>query len=487
MCRLASSGSQFLGKGLNIPLIEAFFVPGVADAPMALDPIKIRAPQDEEIVPKQWYNIVPDLPEPLSPPRKPDGSIVKPEELEAIFPKELVRQEISTERFIPVPEEVRQAYLEVGRPTPLIRARRLEERLGTPAKIYFKYEGVLPTGAHKANTAIAQAHMAAKEGIERLTTETGAGQWGSALSLAGALFGVKVRVYMVRISYEQKPYRRVLMQIYGAEVVPSPSKLTEVGRKILEEDPDNPGSLGIAISEAIEDALTHPNTKYSLGSVLNSVLLHQTVIGQEAMKQLELLGEEPPTHLVGCVGGGSNFAGFTYPFIREKLRGKLDAEIIAVEPKAAPSMTRGEYRYDFGDTAGLTPLIKMHTLGHRFIPPPIHAGGLRYHGVAPSLSILVNHGIVKPVAYKQTEVFEAARIFAQAEGFVAAPETAHAVKAVIDLALEAKKKNEKRIIVFNFSGHGLLDLKGYEDYLAGRLVDVEPESFDLSYLPRVEG
>ncbi len=430
---------------------------------------------------------MPDLPEQIPPPRKPDGSPVSPKDLEAIFPRGLVEHEVTSERFIEIPEPVRTAYLELGRPTPLLRARRLEERLGTPARIYYKYEGVLPTGAHKANTAIVQAYIASREGVERLTTETGAGQWGSALALAGALFDVKVRVYMVRVSYEQKPYRRVLMQLYGAEVVPSPSRFTRVGREILKKDPDNPGSLGIAISEAIEDALSNPATKYSLGSVLNAVLLHQTVIGLEAQRQLEELGEDPPTHLVGCVGGGSNFAGFTYPFIKEKLRGKLDAEVIAVEPRAAPSMTRGVYRYDYGDSAGLTPLLKMHTLGHRYIPPPIHAGGLRYHGVAPSLSILVNHGVVKPVAYKQTEVFEAAKVFAQAEGFVPAPETAHAVKAVIDLALEAKRLGERRVIAFNFSGHGLLDLKGYDDYLAGRLVDVEPENIDLSYIPRLEG
>ncbi|MCE4600006.1 MAG: TrpB-like pyridoxal phosphate-dependent enzyme [Desulfurococcales archaeon] len=453
---------------------------------MGLTPRGLRAPQSEDIIPTSWYNIVPDLPSPLPPPRKPDGSILDPRELEAVFPKELVRQETSNERYIPIPDEVLRAYLEVGRPTPLLRAKRLEERLDTPARIYFKYEGVLPTGAHKVNTALAQAHMAREEGIERLTTETGAGQWGSALALAGALFGVTVRVYMVKVSYHQKPYRRILMQAYGAEVVPSPSKYTSVGRKILEEDPGNPGSLGIAISEAIEDAVSNPNTKYSLGSVLNSVLLHQTVIGQEAMKQLEHLGEEPPTHLVGCVGGGSNFAGFTYPFIREKLAGKLDAEIIAVEPKAAPSMTRGVYTYDYGDSAGLTPLLKMHTLGHKYVPPPIHAGGLRYHGVAPTLSILVNHGIVKPVAYRQTEVFEAALEFARAEGFIAAPETAHAVKAVIDLALEAKRLGEERVIVFNFSGHGLLDLKGYDDYLAGKLVDAELGKPDLSYLPGLQ-
>ncbi len=450
-------------------------------------PCSLRAPQYEDLVPTKWYNIVPDLPEPVPPPRLLNGSIMDPRELEKILPKEVVRQEISGDRFIDIPSEVYETYIEIGRPTPLLRARRLEEKLGTPAKIYFKYEGVLPTGSHKINTAVAQAYYASIEGIERLTTETGAGQWGSALALAGALFDVKVRVYMVKVSYNQKPYRRVLMQIYGAEVVPSPSNLTETGRKILEKDPNNPGSLGIAISEAIEDALASPNTKYSLGSVLNAVLLHQTVIGQEAKKQLELMGEEEPTHLVGCVGGGSNFAGFTYPFIYDVLKGKLDTKIIAVEPKAAPSMTRGEYRYDYGDSAGLTPMLKMYTLGHRYMPPPIHAGGLRYHGVAPTLSILVKHGVVEPIAYHQTEVFKAAVLFSRTEGIVPAPESAHAVKAVIDLALEAKKKKEKRIIVFNLSGHGLLDLAGYQDFLEGRLVDAEPDNIDLSYLPRIEG
>ena len=459
---------------------------GDEDAPMGNPRVGLRAPQAEEILPTHWYNIVPDLPEPLPPPRRPDGSILEPRDLEAIFPRGLVKHETTLERHVEIPGEVRKAYLEIGRPTPLLRARRLEERLGTPARIYYKYEGVTPTGSHKVNTAIPQAFIASIEGVERLTTETGAGQWGSALSLAGSLFNVKVRVYMVRVSYEQKPYRRTQMQVYGAEVIPSPSRLTRAGRRILEEDPDNPGSLGIAISEAIEDALTNPATKYSLGSVLNSVLMHQTVIGQEVMRQLELLGEEQPTHLVGCVGGGSNFAGLTYPFIRERLAGKLDAEFIAVEPKAVPTMTKGVYAYDYGDTAGLTPLLKMHTLGHRFVPPPIHAGGLRYHGLAPSLSILVNNGIVKPVAYSQNEVFQAAVEFARAEGFVPAPETAHAVKAVIDLALEAKHKNEKRIIVFNFSGHGLLDLAGYEAFLAGKLRDVESGPPDTGYLPRIE-
>jgi len=445
----------------------------------------LRAPQTEDVLPDKWYNILPDLPEPLPPPRKPDGSVVSPKELEAIFPRSLVEQETSTKRWIAIPEELRSIYLEIGRPTPLLRARRLEEALSTPARIYFKYEGVLPTGSHKINTALAQAYYNRLEGTKRLTTETGAGQWGSALALAGAMFGLKVRVYMVRISYEQKPYRRIVMQAYGAEVVPSPSPYTAAGRRILEKDPDSPGSLGIAISEAIEDALKNPDTKYSLGSVLNHVLLHQTVIGLEAKRQLEALGEYPDV-VIGAVGGGSNYAGLAYPFIYDRLRGKTETRFIAVEPRAAPSMTRGEYRYDFGDTAGMTPLLKMHTLGHRFVPPPIHAGGLRYHGVAPTLSILVNHGIVEPVAYKQTEVFEAAVFFARTEGVIPAPESAHAVKAAIDVALEAKKRGEKITILFNLSGHGLLDLKGYQDYLEGRLRDVEPEKIDLSYLPKVE-
>ncbi len=445
----------------------------------------LRASQREEILPDRWYNIVPDLPEPLPPPRRPDGSIVSPKDLEPIFPRALIEQEVSTERWIPIPEELRRVYLELGRPTPLFRARRLEEALDTPARIYYKYEGVLPTGSHKINTALAQAYYNRLEGVRRLTTETGAGQWGSALALAGAVFGLKVRVYMVRVSYEQKPYRRIVMQVYGAEVVPSPSPYTEAGRRILEQDPDNPGSLGIAISEAIEDALKHEDTKYSLGSVLNHVLLHQTVIGQEAKRQLEELGEYPDV-VIGAVGGGSNYAGLAYPFVADRLAGKTETRFIAVEPRAAPSMTRGEYRYDYGDVAGLTPLLKMHTLGHRYIPPPIHAGGLRYHGVAPTLSMLVKHGIVEPVAYSQTEVFKAAVEFARIEGIIPAPESAHAVKAAIDEALRAKKEGEPRVILFNLSGHGLLDLKGYQDFLEGKLVDAEPERLDLSYLPKIE-
>ncbi len=444
--------------------------------------LKLRASQLIDYVPTEWYNILPNLPEPVPPMKGSDGSVVPPEALEGLFAKELIRQEFSSAEFIKIPDDVREALIEVGRPTPLLRARRLEERLGTKAKIYYKYEGVLPTGSHKINTAIAQAYYNLIEGTERIVTETGAGQWGSALALAGALFDLKVRIYMVRVSYEQKPYRRVLMNIYGAEVLPSPSTETEVGRNVLKEDPNHPGTLGIAIAEAIEDALTHENTKYCLGSVLNHVLLHQTVIGLEAKKQLEELGEYPD-YIVGCVGGGSNYAGLAYPFVRDKLLGKSDTEFIAAESKASPSMTRGKYLYDFGDSAGLTPLLKMHTVGHKYRVPPIHAGGLRYHGLAPTLSILINHGIVKAVAYHQTEVFRAAKLFAECEGIVPAPESAHAVKAVIDIAKEAK---EPVTILFNMSGHGLLDLQGYLEFLEGRLKDYEPKEIDLSYIPKVE-
>ncbi|RLG87021.1 MAG: TrpB-like pyridoxal phosphate-dependent enzyme, partial [Thermoprotei archaeon] len=342
----------------------------------------------------------------------------------------------------------------------------------------------LPTGSHKINTAIAQAYFNKIEGIERIVTETGAGQWGSALSLAGALTGLRVRVFMVRVSYYQKPYRRVLMQLYGAEVYPSPSKLTEFGRKLLREDPNHPGSLGIAISEALEDVLSDEKARYCLGSVLNHVLLHQTVIGLEAMKQLEVIGEYPDV-VIGCVGGGSNFAGIAYPFLEHRLRGKREIKFIAAEPKACPSLTQGEYRYDFGDTAQLTPLLKMYTVGHRYRVPPIHAGGLRYHGAAPSLSLLIHEGFIEARAYDQVEVFEAARIFAQTEGIVPAPETAHAVKAVLDVALEAKRRNEEITILFNLSGHGLLDLSAYEEFLAGKLMNYRLEKVDLSYLPKI--
>ena len=445
-----------------------------------------RASQSEELVPEFWYNIVPDLPKPLPPPLLPDGSIPPRSMFERLFAKSLVEQEFSEERFIRIPEVVRETLIGLGRPTPLIRARRLEEYLGTKARIYYKYEGVLPTGSHKVNTAVAQAYYNAIEGIERLSTETGAGQWGSALSLAGALFNLKVRVFMVRSSYNQKPYRRILMELYGAEVIPSPSTLTKAGRSVLEKDPNHPGSLGIAISEAIEDVLSDEKARYSLGSVLNHVLLHQTIIGLEAMKQLEEMGEELPDYIIGCVGGGSNYAGLSYPFMRLKLQGKKrEMRFIAVEPRACPSLTRGVYTYDYGDTAGLTPLLKMYTVGHRYRVPPIHAGGLRYHGDAPTLCLLVAEGYIEARAYHQTEVFQAGTIFARTEGIVPAPESAHAIKAVIDIALEAKKRGESPVILFNLSGHGLLDLQGYQEYLEGKLVDYEPEEIDLSYLPKL--
>jgi tryptophan synthase beta chain len=443
-----------------------------------------RASQSEDLVPEFWYNIIPDLPKPLSPPLLPDGRVPPREMFERLFAKSLVEQEFSYERFVRIPEAVRSALISLGRPTPLIRARRLEELLGTKARIYYKYEGVLPTGSHKVNTAVAQAYYNSVEGVERLSTETGAGQWGSALSLAGALFKLKVRVFMVRSSYEQKPYRRVLMELYGAEVIPSPSRLTKVGLSVLERDPSHPGSLGIAISEAIEDVLSDERARYSLGSVLNHVLLHQTVIGLEALNQLEEFGEELPDYVIGCVGGGSNYAGLAYPFLRFKLSGKKDIRFIAVEPRACPSLTRGVYTYDYGDTAGLTPLLKMYTVGHRYKVPPIHAGGLRYHGDAPSLCLLASEGLVEARAYHQREVFEAGAIFARTEGIVPAPESAHAVKAAIDIALEAKD-GESPVILFNLSGHGLLDLQGYLEYLEGRLLDYEPVDIDLSYLPKV--
>jgi len=435
--------------------------------------MELRSTQKPEFIPKSWYNIVPDLPEKIPPYLLPDGSIARREMFEVLFSKELVRQEFSEERFIKIPEELVEYYLQVGRPTPLLRARNLEKYLGTSARIYFKYEGVLPAGSHKFNTAIAQAFFNKREGVERLSTETGAGQWGSALALAGSLMGVKVRVFMVRASYNQKPLRRVLMETYGAEVHPSPSTITSFGRKLLEENPDHPGSLGIAISEAIEDVVNSGGAaKYSLGSVLNHVLLHQTVIGLEAIKQLEEIGVgvEDVGFVVGAVGGGSNYAGLSYPFMMHKLQGKTRARFIAVEPKAVPSMTKGRYEYDYGDTAGLTPLLKMHTLGHDFIPPPIHAGGLRYHGVAPSISALVNHRLVEPVAYGQREVFEAGVLFARLQGIVPAPESAHAVKAVIDIA-RGIRGGEKPVVLFNLSGHGLLDLKGYEEFLNNSLPD----------------
>jgi len=422
-----------------------------------------------EEMPKKWYNILPDLPEPLAPPLHPaTKKPVTPADLEPIFPKALIAQEMSPERYIDIPDEVLQSYMMVTRPSPLQRAVRLEEALKTPAKIYFKREDLSPAGSHKTNTSLAQTYYNMKEGVEKLTTETGAGQWGTALALATNYFGLGCEVFMVRASYDQKPYRREVMRVFGAEVHPSPSTLTDFGKSLLEKDKEHPGSLGIAISEALETCVKDGKAKYSLGSVLNHVMLHQTIIGQETMLQFQKLGENPD-YLVGCVGGGSNFAGFTFPFIGQKLKGKLDAEFVAVEPKVVPTLTNGKYDYDFGDTAGMTPLLLMYTLGHDFVPSPIHAGGLRYHGAAPTVSALVKSKVVRPVAYEQKEVFTAAMTFARAEGIVPAPETSHAVKAAIDLALEAKQKNEEKVIAFNFSGHGLLDLAGYQAYLDGKM------------------
>ncbi len=425
---------------------------------------------DIDEMPKKWYNILPDLPEPLPPPLNPKTKEpVKPSDLEPIFPKELIKQEVSDKRYIDIPDEVIEAYLRLGRPTPLYRARRLEEYLNTPAKIFYKREDVSFSGSHKPNTAVAQAYYNKKEGVETLVTETGAGQWGTALSLACAMFNLKCKVFMVRVSYNQKPYRRIIMQLYGAKVYPSPSDKTEFGRKLLKENPEHPGSLGIAISEAIETVVKDEKAKYSLGSVLNHVLLHQTIIGQELLLQLEKADVKPDV-MIGCVGGGSNFAGFSYPLLGKVLRKEADGiRFLAVEPKACPTLTKGEYKYDFGDTAGLTPLIKMYTLGHDFVPSPIHAGGLRYHGDAPTLCLLYDKGYIEAKAYDQVSTFEAGAIFAKTEGIVPAPESNHAIKAAIDEALEAKKKGEERVIVFNLSGHGLLDLKGYMDFLEGKL------------------
>ena len=431
------------------------------------DAVKILLDMDD--LPRAWYNILPDLPSPLPPPLHPGTrEPVGPEAFEPIFPKEIIRQEMSGNATEPIPDELREAYLRLGRPTPMYRAKRLEAFLKTPAKIYYKREDLSPVGSHKPNTAIAQAYFARKEGVENYTTETGAGQWGSAVALATNYFGMKAKVFMVRVSYDQKPYRKHLMRLFGAEVYPSPSDQTAFGRKLREKNGNNPGSLGIAISEALEAAVTTPNTKYTIGSVLNHVLMHQTVIGLEVLKQFELADIEPD-YMVGCVGGGSNFGGFSYPMIGERLHGRSETRFIAIEPESVPSMTAGRYEYDFGDTAGMTPLIKMFTLGHDFMPSPIHAGGLRYHGTAPTLSVLLDAGVVEPRAVPQLTTFQAAEIFAKTEGLVPAPETAHAIRGAIDLALEAKKTGEEKVIAFNYSGHGLLDMEGYAQYLAGNL------------------
>ncbi len=435
-----------------------------------MDETKILLTEKE--MPTAWYNLAADLPFPLPPVLHPaTKQPVGPADLAPLFPMALIGQEVSRERYIEIPEPVREVY-RLWRPSPLYRAHRLEKALKTPAKIYYKYEGVSPPGSHKPNTAVAQAFYNKQEGTKRITTETGAGQWGSALAFACQLFGIECKVYMVKVSYHQKPYRRIMMETWGAQVVASPSPDTQAGRAILEKDPESPGSLGIAISEAVEDAATRDDTKYSLGSVLNHVLLHQTVIGLEAMKQLEKVGDYPDL-VIGCVGGGSNFSGLAFPFVREKIVSGKKTRIIAVEPMAAPSITKGIYAYDFGDTAKMTPLVKMHTLGHSFIPAPIHAGGLRYHGMAPLVSALYEHGFIEAVAVHQNPTFAAAVEFARAEGILPAPESAHAIRVAIDEAIRCREAGEAKTILFNLSGHGHFDLGAYERYLSGQLQDYE--------------
>jgi len=428
---------------------------------------------NESDLPKFWYNINADNPIPPFPLLNPQTlEPASPEFVSVLFPMDLIMQEISTEQYIQIPEEVREIY-KLYRPTPLIRARRLEKALDTPAHIYYKNESVSPAGSHKPNTAIPQAFYNKISGTKAMTTETGAGQWGSALAFACSLFDMDLEVYMVKVSYNQKPYRRILMETYGAQVYASPTERTNVGRGLLSENPDNPGSLGIAISEAVEAAASSNGTKkYSLGSVLNHVLMHQTVVGEEALKQMDMADEYPDV-VYGCIGGGSNFAGLAYPFLRENLRNGKRTRLVAVEPAAAPSVTKGVYTFDFGDSVGIGPVAKMHTLGHSFVPPSIHAGGLRYHGMAPSLSALVDGGHIDAIAVKQTATFEAAVLFARTEGILPAPESAHAIRGAIDEALDAKAKGEKRVILFNLSGHGHFDLAAYESYLGGTLEDFE--------------
>jgi tryptophan synthase beta chain len=427
---------------------------------------------DEDKIPRAWYNISADLPFPQAPPLHPaTHQPLTPPDLAPLFPMALIMQEVSAERDIEIPDPVRAAYAQY-RPSPLVRARRLEKALDTPAHIYFKYEGLSAAGSHKPNTALAQAFFNKEEGIKRIATETGAGQWGSALAHAGAVFGLEIKVYMVRASYDQKPYRRILMETYGASVTPSPSPETDAGRAILAQHPDSPGSLGIAISEAVEDTVKRDDTHYSLGSVLNHVLLHQTVVGQESILQMEMAGEEPDI-LIGCVGGGSNFAGLVFPWIGQTLRGGRKYQVIAVEPLAAPSLTRGKYMYDYGDTAKMAPMAMMYTLGHDFVPEPIHAGGLRYHGMAPQVSLLKHEGVIEARSVHQIPCFDAGVQFARTEGILPAPESTHAIRVAIDEALECKKAGTKKVILFNLSGHGHFDLSAYEAYLAGKLQDYE--------------
>ncbi len=436
------------------------------------DPRQTKFVLDESRIPRAWYNIAADLPVPPSPYLHP-GTLgpLGPDDLAPLFPMALIGQEMSAEREIEIPEPVRDAY-RLYRPSPLYRAHRLERALDTPAHIYYKYEGGSPAGSHKPNTAIPQAFYNKEQGVKRIATETGAGQWGSAMAFAGALFGLEVKVYMVRASYDQKPYRRILMETYGAEVVASPSLTTNYGRSVLAVTPDNPGSLGMAISEAVEDAATRDDTKYSLGSVLNHVLLHQTVIGQEAIEQMGMAGEEPDI-IIGCTGGGSNFAGLTFPFLGLNFREGKRYRVIAVEPEAAPSLTRGVYAYDYGDTAKMAPVAKMYTLGHDFIPEPIHAGGLRYHGMSPLVSLLKEHKFIEARSVHQRSSFEAGVAFARAEGILPAPEPTHAIRVAMDEAIAAREAGEARVILFNLCGHGHFDLSAYERYLTGNLEDFE--------------
>ena len=439
--------------------------------------VKYLLPENE--IPKAWYNLMADLPTPPPPPLHPGTKQpVGPDDLAPLFPMELIMQEVSMEREIEIPDPVRRIYQQ-WRPAPLYRARNLEKLLDTPAKIYYKYEGVSPSGSHKPNTAVPQAFYNAEAGIKKITTETGAGQWGSSLAFAGALFGIDVQVFMVKVSFQHKPYRKALMESYGATCVASPSELTNSGRAILEKDPDNTGSLGIAISEAVEIAATNDDTKYALGSVLNHVLMHQSIVGLESIKQMEMAGDYPDV-IVGCTGGGSNFAGIVFPFLGQKLRGGSDINIVAVEPAACPSLTKGQYAYDFGDTGHLTPLVKMHTLGSTFIPPAFHAGGLRYHGMAPLVSHIKDLGLIDAVAYTQLEVFEAGVQFARAEGIIPAPEANHAVKGAIVEALKCKEEGTSKTILFNLCGHGHFDMQAYTDYFAGKLTDMSYSENELA-------
>lgn len=450
------------------------------------DTVKYLLPEDR--IPKAWYNIVADLPKPLSPVLHPGtGQPIGPDDLAPLFPMALIAQEVSTEREIEIPTPVRDIY-KLWRPAPLFRARRLEKALDTPAKIYYKYEGVSPSGSHKPNTSVPQAFYNKEAGIKRLTTETGAGQWGSSLAFAAALFGLEVDVFMVKISFNQKPYRRALMEAYGARCVASPSEETESGRAILAAHPDSNGSLGIAISEAVEIAAQNDDIKYSLGSVLNHVMLHQTIIGIEAMEQMEMAGDSPDI-VIGCAGGGSNFAGLAFPFIGKKIREGGDLRVIAVEPAACPTLTKGTYAYDFGDTAHLTPLVKMHTLGSAFVPAGIHAGGLRYHGMSPIVSHLYDLGLIEAKSHHQTGCFEAGVMFARNEGIVPAPETTHAVRQAIDEALKCKEDGTSKTILFNLSGHGHFDMQAYTDFFGGKLEDLAHDKGDLeralAELPKV--